>query len=246
MSRSSPLPSKSAVEGLPCAPPSSRTGANPPTSTPGRKFRIKLAAFMRWVHIYLSLFGLAVVLFFSVTGITLNHPDWFFGETERSVQSEGELEVRWLNLPTSNSSPDSAGEIDESQRVSKLEVVEHLRSKHGIRGALAEFRVDDTECTVTFKGPGYAADTFIDRQTGHYQLSQTYHGLIAVLNDLHKGRDTGAVWSVVIDLSACLLIVSSLSGLILLLYIKRRRIPGLVTGLAGAVVVAVVYWIWSP
>ena len=30
---------------------------------------------MRWLHIYLSMFGLAAVLFFSVTGITLNHPN---------------------------------------------------------------------------------------------------------------------------------------------------------------------------
>ena len=33
---------------------------------------------MRWLHVYLSMISLAVVLFFSVTGITLNHPDWFF------------------------------------------------------------------------------------------------------------------------------------------------------------------------
>ena len=40
---------------------------------------------MRWLHIYLSMFSLAVVLFFSVTGITLNHPDWFFGGAERAA-----------------------------------------------------------------------------------------------------------------------------------------------------------------
>ena len=61
-----------------------------------------------------------------------------------------------------------------------------------IRGALAEFRVDDTECTVSFKGPGYSADAFIDRESGQYTLTEFDHGLIAVINDLHKGRDTGA------------------------------------------------------
>ena len=55
---------------------------------------------------------------------------------------------------------------------------------------------------VTFKGPGYAADAFIDRESGRYDLTQTYHGFIAVINDLHKGRDTGPAWSVVIDVSA--------------------------------------------
>ena len=82
------------------------------------------------------------------------------------------------------------------RQVSKLEIVEHLRNAHTIRGALADFRVDDAECVISFKGPGYAADAFIDRESGHYRLTETYHGFIAVINDLHKGRDTGPVWSV--------------------------------------------------
>ncbi|WP_406696511.1 PepSY-associated TM helix domain-containing protein [Singulisphaera sp. Ch08] len=239
MSSSSPPPSNTAAREQASDSPTPRSTVVAPSR--GRKFRIKLAAFMRWIHIYLSLFGLAIVLFFSATGITLNHPGWFFGETERTIQIESDLNAKWLNLDVPEIGPEV--EQDESRRVAKLEVVEHLRKVHGIRGALTELKVDEAECTVTFKGPGYAADVFIDRQSGHYQLSESYHGLIAILNDLHKGRDTGMVWSVVIDLSAILLIVVSMSGLILLFYIKRRRLPGLVTGLVGAAIVLVVYWV---
>src|SRR3954451_1917577 len=63
-----------------------------------RRFGIRLAAWMRWLHIYLSMFGLAAVLFFSVTGITLNHPDWFFGESGRRVKSEGRMDRKWLHV----------------------------------------------------------------------------------------------------------------------------------------------------
>ena len=77
-------------------------------------------------------------------------------------------------------------------QVAKLEVVEHLRKTHAMRGALAEFRVDDSECSVSFKGPAYSADAFIDRESGHYTLTELDHGLIALMNDLHKGRDTGS------------------------------------------------------
>ena len=66
---------------------------------------------------------------------------------------------------------------------------------------------------MTFKGPGYAADAFIDRETGHYTVTQSYHGLVAILNDLHKGRDTGPAWSILIDVSAILLTLISLTGL---------------------------------
>jgi hypothetical protein len=128
----------------------------------------------------------------------------------------------------------------------KLEVVEHLRKEHNIRGALAEFKADERECMVTFKGPGYSADAFIDRETGQYNLTESRHGFLAVINDLHKGRDTGPAWAVVIDLSAALMVVISLTGLVLLFYIKRRRIPGTFIGLGGTVALVAMYWFLVP
>lgn len=209
-----------------------------------RRLAIRLAALMRWMHIYLSMFGLATVLFFSVTGLTLNHPNWFFGGAERSVQDEGRVDLKWLHVEGASTPAADSGDL--SNQVAKLEVVEHLRKSHAIRGALAEFRVDERECMVTFKGPGYAADAFIERETGHYNVTQSYHGFIAVINDLHKGRDTGPVWSVLIDASAILITVISLTGLVLLFYLKLRRIPGLVVVLIGTIVVAAIYFVGVP
>lgn len=221
--------------------------------TPRRRLNLRLAAFMRWIHIYLSMFSLAAILFFSATGITLNHPDWFFGEAERNLQVQGRMEPQWLNLDVSRVGPGAGDEPapgpasdPDPARVDKLAVVEHLRGVHGVRGALAEFRTDERECMVTFKGPGYSADAFIDRATGRYDLTESSHGLIAVINDLHKGRDTGKAWSVVIDLSAALMTLVSMTGLVLLFYIKRRRISGLLTALVGTIVVAALAWLLVP
>ncbi len=213
----------------------------------GRTLKIRVVKLTLWLHIYVSMFGLAAVLFFSVTGITLNHPDWFFGGAERQVQAEGDLDRKWLHVtPAAAEGSEAAGDPDRSKEVAKLEVVEHLRKTHGIRGALADFRVDENECTVSFKGPGYAADAFIDRETGHYNLTQTLHGFVAVINDLHKGRDTGPVWSAVIDISAVVLTIISLTGLILIFFLKLRRGPGLVVSLVGAAVVVAIGWLWVP
>ena len=198
---------------------------------------------MRWLHIYVSMFGLAVVLFFSLTGITLNHPDWFGDAIEQSVEVEGQVEPRWVK-PPATPALDSSDAPDPASQVARLEVVESLRKTHRVHGALAAFTVDDRECVVTFKGPGYSADAFIERATGHYKLTETRRGVVALINDLHKGRDTGPAWSVLIDLSAVLLTVASLSGLVLLFYIKRRRVPGVITAFVGTiVVVAVAYWL---
>jgi hypothetical protein len=209
-----------------------------------RRLGIKLAALTLWLHIYVSMFGLAAVLFFSVTGITLNHPDWFFAKAKSSDQAEGAIDRSWLHREASSSS--SGDEADPERQVDKLRVVEYLRATHGVRGTLAEFRVDEAECTVSFKGPGYDADAFIDRDTGRYQLTQSHQGFIAVINDLHKGRDTGKAWSVVIDVSAVVMTVISLTGLILLFYLKLRRVAGVVVILVGSAALAAAYLLWVP
>lgn len=209
-----------------------------------RRIAIRFAKIVRWLHIYVSMFGLAAVLFFSATGVTLNHPDWFFGDTQRSVQSEGEIDPNWLHREA-ESAP--AGDPpDPSHQVARLEIVERLRMVHGIRGALTDFKVDDAECVVTFKGPGYAADAFIDRESGHYTVTQSYHGVIAILNDLHKGRDTGPTWSILIDVSAIVLTVISATGLVLLFYLKLRRVPGLIVVAAGTIIVLALYYCGVP
>src|SRR3954452_4549503 len=186
MSRSSPPPSPTVARG-----PGSEAAAPRPAKR--RHFKHHLAATMRWLHIYLSMFGLATILFFGATGLTLNHPTWTFGVAEKMTQAQGQVDLKWLN-------PDAPAATPDGERpVMKLEVVEHLRKEHGVRGALAEFRSDDRERMVTFKGPGYSADAFIDRETGKYNLTESRHGFVAMINDLHKGRDTGAAWSVVVD-----------------------------------------------
>ena len=77
-------------------------------------------------------------------------------------------------------------------------------------------------------------------------LTQSYHGFIAVINDLHKGRDTGLAWSVFIDVSAILLTFISLTGLVLLFYLKLRRIPGLIVALFGTIIVLAFFLLGVP
>ena len=189
------------------------------------------AKYSRWVHIYLSMTSFGVVFFFAVTGLTLNHPQWF-EKQQRTSTRRGSLDASW----TRGTGTDA---------VKKLEVVEYLRRVESVRGALGEFRVDDRECDVSFKGPGYSADAVIDRATGTYELTENRMGLAAVVNDLHKGRDTGLGWKMVIDGSAVLLGLVSLSGLLLLWFVHRHRVAGFMTLAAAALLVYVVYAIWG-
>ena len=124
--------------------------------------------------------------------------------------------------------------------------MEYFRREHGVTGLVADFRVEDGKCLLTFKGPGHAADAVIDRATGRYTLNQVRHGFVAWINDLHKGRDTGPVWSILIDISATLLTLISTTGLLLIFYLKMRLNPGLFVLMIGALIAGVVVWLGIP
>lgn len=201
-----------------------------PSKSGGKK---EFAKFSRWLHIYLSMVSFAIVLFFSFTGLTLNHPSWLGGEEQINTKDSGSVNIAWVNNPDTN-------------KIAKLEIVEFLRKKHELKGAVSEFRIDEQEITVTLKGPAYAADAFIDRETGRYELSELKMGVVALMNDLHKGRDSGKGWSWIIDISAVFLIIVSLSGLILLLFIKKKRVAGIATAIIGLLICYLIYVIFVP
>ena len=174
------------------------------------------------------MFSFAVLLFFAVTGLTLNHSSWFEGQ-ERTSEFKGSIDRKWLG-----------------KDVDKLQIVEYLRRSHRITGALHDFRVDDSQCSVSFKGPGYAADAAIDRDSGTYQMTETRMGFWAVINDLHKGRDSGAIWGLVIDISAVLMTLVSITGFVLIFFLLKRRFSGLLIFAAGVAVAIVAWWKWVP
>jgi len=186
----------------------------------------KIAQWSRWLHIYLSMVSFAIVFFFAVTGLTLNHQQWFANQ-QKTAQFKGRINPAWLE-----------------GNVARLEIVEYLRSHHGITRAVNDFRVEDGQVSVSFKGPGYEATAFIDRQAGTYDVTETKMGLAAVLNDLHKGRDSGKAWGWLIDASAAFMTFVSVSGIVLILFLQKRRFSGLMAGTAGAVLCYIIYLLW--
>jgi len=172
----------------------------------------------------------ALLLFFAATGFTLNHADWFDSH-QRPAVYHGVLNKAWVNAPDP-----SAVDRDELQN--------YFRSTYRTKGAISDLHVDGDQCEVLFKGPGYEADATIDRQTGKFDLTVSPFSLVAVLNDLHKGRDTGTKWSAVIDFSAILMTLVSLTGLTLIFFLNKRRFSGLVLVVVGALLSYLVYSFW--
>lgn len=202
-----------------------------------KRFRRWLASISRWLHIYLSMLGLAVILFFSATGLTLNHPEWFFAE---SVQrSEGRMDITLLNKDVPE--PEDWDGGDFAHQIEKLEVAESLREKHSLRGRVTDFLAFEDECEVSFQGPGYSATARIDRSSGDYTVDVVTSDLVTVLNDLHKGRHTGEAWSWLIDVSAVIGVLVSLSGFLLIFFLKLRRRNGVLVATIGTIVTGILY-----
>ena len=208
--------------------PATNTAAKRPKSV----LEKKTATFSRWLHIYLSMISFVVVLFFSVTGLTLNHASWFDGKQVEQKYS-GNVPIAWVN-------------VADTTQIKKLEIAELLRKNYGIKGYVSDFLIDDDQCSVSFKGPGYTADAFIVRKTGKFELTELKMGLGAVMNDLHKGRDSGKGWGWLIDVSAVFLVIVSLSGLVMLLFLKKRKVSGLLIAVLGGAICWLIYYLLVP
>ena len=182
---------------------------------------------MRWLHVYTSMISLIVVLFFGITGLTLNHPDWTFGDATDRTSHTG-------TLPAGFRTGDA---------IDFLVVSEYIRDEYGVNGNVTDHGVSGQEGTISYKAPGYAADLFFDTESGDYTLDIEQQGFVGVMNDLHKGRDAPGSWKWVIDLSAGLLVLVSVTGLGIQLFQRKRRTRALVFAGLGLVTTIVLVWV---
>jgi hypothetical protein len=188
----------------------------------------RLLKWARTIHVYLTLFGLVLILFFAVTGFMLNHEDWFGLNEPRTWDAEGTL---------------SKGLLDP---VDRLAVVEALRKHHGATGEVHSFKELDDAVEVEFLRPSGRVVAEVRREDGAVKLEFSATGLAGLLTDLHKGKSAGAAWGLVIDAVCVLLLVVSATGLVLWGSLKSRGKGGLAVTLLGAAAALAVYYLSVP
>ena len=182
----------------------------------------------RTIHIYLSMLGFLVLLFFGITGFTVNHEDWFGATEPRTSTFQGQTPA------------DLIGRNDQ------LHIVEHLRSSFHITGALASFDALDETLHVGFKEPGQTWEVDIEKASGATSVHRETFNLMAVINNLHRGRYSGAAWRWVIDISAALIVLACATGVVLWLALPRRRRIGIAALAVGVVGTVLVYLLLVP
>jgi hypothetical protein len=175
----------------------------------------------------------AALILFTVTGITLNHAA-AFGATPVVETHEARLQQPELGL--------FAGADVQATLPAPLR--EWLEREFDIDLGNATAEWSDEELYLSAPGPGRDAWITIDRATFVAKSETTDRGWLAYFNDLHKGRNTGRVWTFFIDLVATACLFFALTGLVLLWIQARQRKSTwpLVTGGVGLVVALMIFF----
>lgn len=173
------------------------------------KFKVSKSSlsYARIIHVYVSMALLLLMLFFAITGITLNHPNWFSSADQEPLREQ--FDIPSYLIPTAP---------QESEW--RLAAGHWLKSQWDMDISTAD--INEDEISLVSKGPGTYRTVTLDLLDGKAYVETLDYGVVAVLNDLHKGRNTGSVWAWVLDLCALLIILFSLTGAYLLLPQTKR------------------------
>ena len=179
-----------------------------------RAFWLKHLHQWHWMSAAACLVGM---ILFSITGFTLNHANWVGAQpevTSRVVPMPDPLKLQLQTL---------AAEKDGDKGVLPNEAIAWLGEELSIRAQDREAEWSTDEIYVSLPRPGGDAWATLDLTTGDVTHEVTDRGWISYFNDLHKGRNTGAAWSLFIDVFAFAALVFASTGLLLLKMHSNHR-----------------------
>jgi hypothetical protein len=155
---------------------------------------------------------LAALLLFCITGITLNHANAIGADpqvTKKGLQLPEALRPLLVTGREGDPLPD--------------ELADWIEDQFDMETAGAAIEWSPEELYVSAPGAGRDAWVMFDRANFMATSEITDRGWVAYFNDLHKGRNTGIVWTIFIDVVAAACVFFSLTGLVLLWIQARQR-----------------------
>jgi len=162
----------------------------------------------RW-HWISSALCLLAMLMFSITGITLNHA--------AQIEAKPTTIKRQATVPApllGQLSTLAASQADQRSPLPPA-LAEWANSAFpvDVRGVDAEWSEEDAYIPLPRPGGDAWLRIGVD---GKAEFEKTDRGWISWLNDLHKGRNTGATWSWFIDIFAVACLVFCITGFMIM------------------------------
>ena len=195
----------------------STSAASPPSAPalPGPRRAVYLKQLHQW-HWISSAICLMAMLLFSITGFTLNH----------AAQIEAKPQVTRLTdavpaalLPELQAYAEQHADA-EAPVPAKLADWASGAFPVDLRGRSAEWSEEDAYIALPRPGGDAWLRIGLDDKA---EYEKTDRGWISWLNDMHKGRNTGAVWSWFIDIFALACIIFCVTGFLILKYHAANR-----------------------
>ena len=191
----------------------------------------------RALHIYISTALFFLLILFCVSGIVLNHIDWLKndknnGQVTAVIPAElvTKANEQLNTLPTLY--PEIEAYLAEQYALTKVKSI--------------EWEKEDALVMLDYPLPAGFAYAELDFTTGELNLDYQTGGFLSLIGDLHKGRHSGEVWSWVIDISAVLIILFAITGMIILFQNRKKRLAGIWITLLGVATPLVIYLCWVP
>lgn len=176
-----------------------------------RAFWLRQLYLWHWISSAGCLVGM---LLFAVTGLTLNNAS--------HIEAKPIVKKSTIVLPSSLLMYLKAQPLSNKASLPHA-VADWLMSSMDVDAADKPGEWSAEEVYVSLPRPGGDAWLSINRESGEMDYEITNRGWISYLNDLHKGRNTGTVWSWFLDVFSVMALVFSLTGLCLLYMHSANR-----------------------
>lgn len=160
-------------------------------------------------HGYLSAAAFVWLLFFSITGILLNHPTWLRQDKPVIVSAKFHLQPDELASVTAKAEPGPA-------------LVQVLRGKLGLKGQIDSSGVAGQLLFVRMRGASGSSELQLDLQSGQGSAAIESFPAATLFKELHRGENAGPVWRAMIDITGFALVATSMLGLMIYLSMRFR------------------------
>lgn len=126
-------------------------------------------------HGYLSAAAFVWLLFFSITGILLNHPSWLRHDKPVIVSTQFRLQTDELASVTAKTEPGPA-------------LVQVLRGKLDLKGRIDSSGVAGQLLVVRMRGASGSTELQLDLHTGQGSAAIESFPILTLFKELHRGR----------------------------------------------------------
>jgi hypothetical protein len=174
-----------------------------------RAYWLKTLHEWHWVSSAICLVGM---ILFSVTGFTLNHAGQI--EAKPAITTQTGTIDEALRAQLERQLPEVQARNARAPLPPALQA--WIEAQWGVDTAGPDAEWSEDEIYLSLPRPGGDAWLRLSLADGEIEYERTDRGWISYLNDLHKGRHTGAAWSWFIDIFAAATLVFSVTGLFIL------------------------------